>query len=194
MHGRDLASLLLVALLASAGAASAQDEEQDEDEDERSRPGIYFLARFSNNVLLDGGDYSTGADGAIGYRIHRWLAAELEGDWISGFEPSGLTRLVGGTYGPNARFFLRGGELQVYALAGLGATFFHARNTSLAPFDDAQWDMSGRFGVGVEWYVSDEVGLNFGPTFVVPFGANDAVGPEFSYVSIGLGAFLRLGE
>jgi len=195
MHGRDLALVLLLALLASVSPASAQDEEEEEEDDTYSRPGVYLLARFSNNVLLDGGDYSTGADGALGYVINRWLAAEVEGDWISGFDSAGGgTRLVGGTYGLNLKGFVRGGELQVYGLAGLGATFFHARNTALAPFDDPQWDMSARLGLGVNWYVSDEVGLNFGPTFVLPFGANDAVGPELSYVSVGIGAFLRFGE
>ena len=200
MHGRGLAlglHLLLVLWMAllTALSATAQDDEEEEEEDESSRPGFYLLARFTNNVLLDGGDYSTGAEGSVGYRIRPWLAAELTGDWVSGFDLSGGgTRLVAGTYGPTARFYPMRGRFQPYGLVGVGATFFDGRNTALAPYDQTQWDMSFRLGVGIDWYVSYEFGLNFGPTFVIPVGINDDLGVDHSYVSIGVGGFLRIGD
>jgi hypothetical protein len=209
-----IASCLSVAGLLLAAPAAAVDEEEAAGEDAEeeshddfySRPGVYLLAQFSNNILLtdngsttrtDAGEYSTGAAGAFGYRFSEHLAAELAGDWVSGWDArvAGQSKdLVGGTYGVNVKGYLKGGRVQPYGLLGLGATFMQTRNTQVGALNDAQWDMGIRVGFGLDWYVNEGLGLNVAPTFVIPVGANSHVGPGLTYMSIAIGGFIRFGD
>lgn len=197
-------ALALAGLLLAAPAAAQDDDEEEQGEDYYSRPGVYLLAQFSNNILVQSSGsvtrthagYSTGAAGALGYRINQYMAVEAAGDWVSGWDATVAqqgTDLVGGTYGINGKGYVMGGRLQPYGLLGLGATFMEARNTQVGPLSTAQWDMGVRIALGLDWYATEKLGLNFAPTVVIPVGINDSVGPQRTYVSVNFGAFLRFG-
>ncbi len=201
-------------LLAAPAAAQDEDEEPAEPEEAEEgegteelygRPGAYMLLQFTNNigtfsspeplVATSSGSYSTGVGGAFGYRINEHLAAELAGDWVTGWNVlvAGSSKdLMGGTYGVNVKGYLGGGRFQPYGLFGLGATFMEVQDTSLPVLSEAQWDMGIRIALGADWYVNDEVGLNFAPTLVIPVGINSEVA-DLLYVSIAIGGFLRFG-
>lgn len=203
-----IASTLAIASLLLAFPARAQDEDEDEEEEQefQVQPGFYLLAQFTNNigtfsspeatVQTSSGRYSTGAAGAFGYRIDEHLAAELSGDWISGWQVHAQgesTNLVGGSYGVNVKGYLKSGRIQPYGVLGLGATFMQVRNTQIPKLHTAQWDMSVRVGFGADWYLTRNLGLNISPTVVIPVGISDEVG-DLMYVSIAIGGFLRFGE
>lgn len=203
---RIVGALALAGLLLAAPAAAQDDDEEEGGGDYYSRPGVYLLAQFSNNVLVQSSGsvtgtrthsgYSTGAAGALGYRINEYAAVEAAGDWVSGWDATVAgqgTHLVGGTYGINGKGYLMGGRFQPYGLLGLGATFMEARDTQVGPLSTAQWDMGVRLALGLDWYVTEKLGLNFAPSVVIPVGINDSVGPQRTYVSVNFGAFLRFG-
>ena len=201
MHERMLAGILCATCLMATPARS-QDDEDAQEEDYYSRRGVYLQALFTNNVggyafpgsLENDAQYSTGVGGALGYRIHRHVAAEIYGDGVAGWSLKGpgidLGDTVSGTIGVNAKGYLGGGRFQPYALLGLGAAYAERVRTSVS--SGLEWDMAIRLGVGFDWYATDELGFSVTPMWVRPLG----VGADLSdreYVSIGFGAFLRFG-
>ena len=201
MHERMLAGILCVACLIAL-PARAQDDEAAHGEDLYSRQGVYLQALFTNNIggyafggaLDNDAQYSTGIGGALGYRIHEHVAAEIYGDWVAGWrlKGPGVDRgdAVAGTIGINAKGYLHGGRFQPYALFGLGAAYAERVRTRVS--SGLEWDMAIRLGVGFDWYATEEVGFTFAPMWVQPLGIGANLS-DFQYVSIGIGAFLRFG-
>ncbi len=186
---------------------AGEDEEPEEGEDRYARPGAYLQALFTNNIggyafpapFDDDAEYATGFGGALGYRIQEYVAAEVFGDFVTGWPlRSGsfdFGELVAGTIGVNAKGYLGGGRFQPYGLFGLAA-FYADQQASDTPLLNLSWDMAARLGVGADWYVNDELGVTAAAMYVRPFGIGTALGEgmeHFEYVSIAFGAFLRFG-
>lgn len=204
-RGAPVAAVLAGCLLAVSPAA-AQDHDEDDEEDFYSRSGVYVSAQFSNNfgtfdnpdpaISSDAGEYATGGYGSFGYRINKYLAGELAGDFVSGWKVRAAgrsERIVGGTYGPQLRAYLKGERFQPYGLAGVGATFMQLRNSKVSSLDDPVWDLSFRVGAGFDWYANEEIALSVQPTAVIPVGINEEVG-DLWYVSLNFGVLLRFGR
>lgn len=204
VRGARIAGLLAGCLLAVSPAA-AQDEEEEEDEpDWYSRKGVYLQTLFTSNVggyafpapFPDDPVYSTGVAAGLGYRIHKHLAAEVAGDWVSGWglgSMGGMDAgdLTAGTIGLNAKGYLKGGRFQPFGVLGLGAAYADVVRSSVNM--GLSWDMAARMGAGFEWYFNPELGMSFMTTYVRPVGIGDDL-DGVEYVSIGIGVFARFGR
>src|SRR5262245_60614606 len=109
-------------------AGEDQEEEPGDGEERYARSGVYLQALFTNNIggyafpapFDDDAEYATGFAGALGYRIQEHVAAEVFGDFVTGWPlQSGsfdFGELVAGTIGVSAKGYLHGGRLQPYGL------------------------------------------------------------------------------
>jgi opacity protein-like surface antigen len=114
----------------------------------------------------------------LGYRLFPWLATELQLEYAI----QGKTEIEGNEWFTHQVVFLTAnvkvpvvrGRLQPFLLAGGG--MFHAR------FEESRgeaWSPSYtgfglRAGGGIDFYFTENVWLNLGVTYVVPFG-DDAI-------------------
>ncbi len=193
---------LVAVAVAAPGAARAQDDELDEEEEEvveeedyYARSGAYFEALFTNNIgsyqlpaPLDDTKYSTGVAGGLGYRINTYTAVEVFGDWVSGFNLPGSDDYQTGLIGMNGRLYAKGGRWQPFLMAGLGASYVRG-----VLGNSTEWDLGVRLGAGLDFYINEELGISFVPMYVLPVGAGGTDLFDAQYVSIGIGAFIRLG-
>ncbi len=228
-------ALWLCGLLSLGGGAPAAAQEEDEfeiDAEVYNRSGFYLQALFTNNIgffdtptglgpvftNLDpaegpvgfqapGAQYSTGVYGAFGYRLSPLFAAEIGGDWVTGWQPEANPastpgsplNLTAGAFGLNGRVFWSSlwgaGRYQLSSLFGLNAVVMQDRNgVGASSLSSAQWDFGVRIApVTLDWYINEEVGLSLQPMLVIPTGANPGIS-ELYYFSIGIGGFLRFGE
>jgi hypothetical protein len=84
---------------------------------------------------------------------------------------------------PAARFVVVGGEpYRTEARLGFGATLARYSETTGSPLNVAPTSYSTRFGLGLDYYLSENVALNFGSEFVVNTAklSNDINGDETS--------------
>ena len=193
------------AMLALAGGlaalpAAAQDGPQD-----YARTGIYagvgieggVYTRFDHELEkgLPGFDFDTdaaaGFDVFAGYRVQRYVAAELEFEMlpraetrVSGFGKVGT--LETWTLTSNLKLLPFSGRVQPFAVAGVGA--LHAKvSANGSQADESEADFAARFGGGVDVYLTPQVVVWARSTYVLPTGDVDFV----DYVSFGGGLQYR---
>lgn len=134
-----------------------------------------------------------------GYRFLPYLAAEVEGDFLSGFDavvqtpagsgvaPFALT-VDGGAVTANALAYFPLGRIQPHAIVGLGGSWNQLRTTNPVGFTCSPsyywwWYCTGvyarladgggyvmRFGAGVDLYAAKDWAVNVDGTYVLPFG------------------------
>ena len=188
-------SLLLLVSTIAAGAARADDR------DEFSKNGVYFGIGASYGVplfepTLDNAFNGLGLDekvsnawglnSRLGYRFHKYLAAEVEYEWLQHFgmrvggASLGSVRLQ--TITANLKAIAPYGHWQPYVLAGFGATLARYSESSGSPLNVAPTSYSTRFGLGVDYYLTENIALNLGSEFVVNTAkiSNDINGDETS--------------
>ena len=201
-----IVALTVIALLGGASAAQANsrfDRLMAENGD-YARSGLYvggglvggFTTRLEgqlteipgvNNVEVDP---SFGLAGRLGARITPHLALEAHYEWMEDFETS-----VDGTEISETRTqaltgdvkgYLATGRVQPYLSAGLG--FLSARSDDpVSTFQKTDTDFAARFGGGVEFYVTENIGLSVDTGYVLPTGDVE----DLDYVSVGAGVFFR---
>jgi hypothetical protein len=159
--------------------------------DDYDRAGFYLGAggTYANADIIDAlvvgapeknlGD-SFGANGRIGYRGDRYLAVELQYEWLDGFRnlDSMSTTL-------NLRWFIPFGRFQPFIVTGVGASYLES------DFSQSTWelDITGRLGGGIEFYATRNVALILDATYMLT--ADNDIVEDFHYVSVGLGMIYR---
>lgn len=188
-------SLLLLASTIAAGAARADDR------DEYSKNGAYFGIGASYGVplfepSLDNAINGFGLDEKVsnawglnaraGYRFHKYLAGEVEYEWLQHFGMrvggAGLGSVRLQTITANLKAIAPYGHWQPYVLVGFGATLARYSETSGSPLNVQPTSYSTRFGLGVDYYLTQNIALNLGSEFVVNTAklSNDINGDESS--------------
>jgi len=166
------------------------------------------------NIKIDNtGGYQLRA----GYRINEWVAAELEWEHIINYAAKGQADWYDGariydsasakadlsTYAltANAKFFPLPGRFQPYALVGAGWLNVQSDQEQYKFEGDDAWtgaseygideDSFGmRFGLGLDAYITDEVGVAAEVGYVLPLTGNMA-DYDIEYVPMSLSLFYR---
>ncbi len=206
MSGKRSAATLVVLIFAAAFSAlpAAADGAADA-ETGTARTGLYAGVGVQGGVYTEfddelkdnipGFDFDTdpavGFDVFAGYRVHRYVAAELEFEMLPATDTdvSGLGKigtLETWTVTTNLKLLPLAGRVQPFALAGIGA--LHAKvSASGSPADESDADFAARFGGGVDVYVTDHIVVWARSTYVLPTGSVDFV----DYVDFGGGLQYR---
>lgn len=179
-------SFLVLASLSAVGAARAADD------DPYAKNGVYFGVGASYGVPLfepsldnalnglgvndEHVSNSWGTNGRLGYRFHKYMAVEAEHEWfahygmrISGpFGSASLGDVSLQTVTGNFKVIAPFQRWQPYVLVGFGATFANSDKPNTgSPIKIQHTSYSTRFGLGLDYYLSENVALNFGSEFVV---------------------------
>lgn len=170
----------LVMLLAIAPSTALA---QEEPEAELSRRGAYVGGSIAGMVPLFDADtpgLNSEQDGSfgwnfrVGYRAMRLLAVEFQYEEVDGFSTSGA--LQDGV--AKARILTANMRLiaplpdfpgHPYLLAGLGAGQYWVNNEigGISPLRGKQWELAGRFGAGLDYYVTPHIVVNLETTAIV---------------------------
>ena len=188
-------------LLLGSGVASAEPPPEDFNRDGYyvGVQGVYALEDFD----LTGArfDDEFGVNGHVGYRFLRNFAVEAEFEWIDGFDGTFGTALAGGsgkvdTYAilmntkiyPLARAFEQDSVLarfQPFAQVGFGWQW--GQRKGLGTTNKNTGDIVGRFGGGLEVYLTENFALTTNAVYALSGGKVD----DFRYLSIGWGVQWR---
>ena len=199
---RRIAQIGLALTLLGGFAAPAQAESSNAPDYARTGftvalGGVYAIEDFDGKFEDPAGvdrkfDDSAGVDLHFGYRAAPNLAFDFVYEWLEGFDSTAGspdveldTHLVT----VNAKFYALRGRFQPYASVGIGA---YIVNTEIfakrfdKPFSvDASF--TGRFGAGIEIYLTPHIALTLDSAYIVPTSPN---GGE-QYAAIGAGALYR---
>lgn len=158
--------------------------------------GVFALENFRDDaidVLGSGTDFdeSGGFSGRLGWRANRHLAAEIQHEWIEGFD---LQQFAGDhseirtwSTTANLKVYLATGLFQPYLVAGTGVTRGWVRNSPPGGVDFNEVEFVGRAGAGIDFYVTEALALNFEATYVAPTGDLN----DFDRVALGWGVQYR---
>ncbi len=204
------AAAALVGIICSSVALTADDEVDPADFARRGflvgGAGTHAWAVFEDDAEQDfqdqlGGavqlsvDDSFGFSGQVGYRCHRHFSAEVEVEWMAGFDGDitqpGFVQLGTVTYEPvvittNVKGYILTGRYQPFLLLGAGAMTSQMKmgeTTGLTPAQsdsESDVDFVMRFGGGIDVYATENWVVNLGVDYVLPFGDLDAL----DYVTI----------
>lgn len=137
-----------------------------------------------------------------GYRVKRWLAAELEYEWLDGFDNtldgSTIFKLRTHVVTANAKFLCPAfGRFQPYVLFGAGAAIFEVndRKDEGAGLESSSTGFAARASGGLDVYLTKNWLLNVEAGAAIPTNevANSAGGDleELFYVPIQVGVQYR---
>lgn len=150
---RDAAVCAALTLAAVAVCMAPSDSmAADEEENVNTRASFYALAggsytpdeNFSSSTPL-------GFNVRAGARFNRWFAIEAQLDWFKNDGEGHNPYMVGG----NTKVYPLAGPIQPYVIAGVGA--FTINNDARA---------MGRVGGGVEYYVTENIGVMLEATYM----------------------------
>jgi len=183
-------STLCVALLMSGPALA----------DVYSKPGVYAflggLTALESFPEVAGASYgnSYGFDARVGLRLNDYLAFEVEGNFLSGFDVDVPTQggtakfnLEGGNVTANAKVVLPLGRFQPYALVGIGGMWADLRTRDITgvtctPGFFGWWcagtttriDNGGsfvaKFGGGSDFWLTEDFALTLDAVYMMPTG------------------------
>jgi len=143
-------------------------------------------------------DNSLGFNGRVGYRCHPRFSAEVEVEWLHGFDADftqpGFVQLARVEVEPlvvtaNAKGYLLTGRYQPFLLVGMGAMSgeIKVRDPVGLAFTglDSQSEnvFAMRFGGGIDLYATKNIVVSLEADYVYPFGNLD----ELNYVTISWG-------
>ena len=125
-------------------------------------------------------DSSVGLDIRAGWRFGERFAIEGEYEWIDD-----LNGETGGVEIPavltaNGKVFLSRGDLQPWALAGMGLMYARVSDSLGEVHTGSNVGAVLRFGAGLDLHLSREVALTLGTTYLLPFGSIRELG-TFSF-------------
>jgi hypothetical protein len=186
--------------------ASAQDDGEDDGiQYDYVRSDFYVIAQGANHIGTFRGnptssistdtDHSMGAKGAFGYRINPHLAAEIQIDWVQELdvEVNGANKsLNGGGVTAQVKGYPLTGQIQPFGVLGLGVGGFEIRHNKETKFRNYQADLMLRFGLGVDYWFTDQVGMVFDGGYAWPTGASDDL-DDLDYVTFGWGFIIKFG-
>ena len=205
----------VVALWWMLGPAAAY--AQEEGEADFGRTGFYIGVGAALSQLLDAEERfeeefaaagldsanvdtksSVGINGRVGYRFHTHLAAEVEGDWHSGFDGDGANGAQTGkaefeplVFTTNLKGYLFKDRFQPYGVVGIGVMTGEFRITELfgdcVCYSERFTGFAARFGGGADLYITEHIVLNAEIRYVLPTGAAES----FDMISFGWGVQYR---
>ena len=177
----------LVGVAGSYAFATFEDDAQDELDDS------------AVNISVDD---SFGFNGRVGYRCNRRFSAEVQTEWLDGFDAdltqSRVDQLANITFEPlvvtaNVKGYFLTGRYQPFLLVGAGAMTadVNIRNPVGLAFtgidSESKNAFAMRFGGGIDLYATENVVVNLEVDYVFPFGKLD----DLRYVTIGWGVQYR---
>jgi opacity protein-like surface antigen len=138
--------------------------------------GIGVGFGFQNWDIPDSVDVDPGYgfDAWGGYKFNKWVATELQLEYLNGFEvdPFGI-KFQSVTFGGNLKVFplafVLADRIQPFVMAGPGFTWLDLIDAS----DVNELDFSARFGGGIDFYVTDNVALQVSSSYVLTTGDID---------------------
>ena len=143
-------------------------------------------------------DNSFGFNGRVGYRCHPRFSAEVEVEWLHGFdadlEQPGVAQLARVEVDPlvvtaNAKGYLLTGRYQPFLLLGLGAMSGDIKvkdpvGLSFTKIDSESENVFAmRFGGGIDLYATKNIVVSLEADYVMPFGNLD----DLNYVTFSWG-------
>jgi hypothetical protein len=152
-----------------------------------ARPGMYAqLNGVASFESFDGApsglfDTGVGASGRLGFRMLPEFAVEGLVEYSGDFVDSSGIDLSATLLSANARYYILAGRAQPYVTTGVGWGF---ASTNLGSDESG---FVGRFGGGLDFYVSESWGLTGEFAYNVASGDIDGL----DYLTLGWGAFLR---
>src|SRR5512145_1953826 len=176
----SLGAVLACLALVSPTAARAQDD--------YARNGAYvglagsfgIYTELDDDFGIDDVDEPLGLNARVGYRLHPHFSLEGEFEWLSDADlesdvgGDGEIESFVGTL--NGKAYPLTGQIQPFAILGLGYMEVDVDGES-------EGDFAARLGGGVDVYVTPNLVVNLGATYVTP--ADDLT--VFDFVSIGWG-------
>jgi opacity protein-like surface antigen len=142
---------------------------------------------------------SFGFAGRAGYRCHERVSAEVEVEWLDGFDGTAFLDGPGDRHKldfepvvvtVNAKGYLMTGRTQPFLRVGGGLLTVKTtlRNTATGESEsDHTTDFAMRFGGGIDFYATRNVVLTGNLDYLLPFGSLE----DLDFVSIGLGVEYR---
>jgi opacity protein-like surface antigen len=170
-----VASFSLVIGIAWAGAAVAEPEDHS-----GFYSGIGAGFGFDNFDGFGGIDIDAafGLDAWGGYQFNKWIATELQLEYLNGFDIAFIEGQAV-TFGANLKVFPLASVLtdciQPFVMAGPGFTWMQ--------FDAGvgnDLEFSARFGGGIDFYITDNVALQVSSSYVLTTGVLDGL----DYISL----------
>ena len=123
----------------------------------------------------------------VGYRISRYIAAEFDTEYLTGFDISvagiGFEKFDGLAFTTNARLYPITGRFQPYAFFGVG--LLHAHADRLGAHHDTYFAL--RAGGGLEAYLTESIFLDAGVVYLAQFGGFSNLALDFVEVRGALG-------
>ncbi len=183
--------------LVCATVAQAADERAEEDEFARRGwlvgvAGSYAIETFEDDAESDlHVDNSLGFNGRVGYRCHRWLSAEVEVEWLNGFEADvsapGFGKFATIDVEPlvvtaNLKGYFLTGRYQPFLLVGGGVMTAEFKSRGVAGSITLN-EFTMRFGGGIDLYATKNVVVTVGADYVLPVDNLK----DLDYISIGWG-------
>jgi opacity protein-like surface antigen len=139
-----------------------------------------------------------GANARAGYRFHKFLALEAEYEWMKSFNMSvagvDIGHMQTQVATANLKVIAPFGAFQPYVLAGAGMIFTTVDKAFALDYDVANGVLAGRFGAGIDYWVTQNLSLNLGGEVVVdgakitgPPGLSSGRGIDYFSAQFGLG-------
>jgi opacity protein-like surface antigen len=142
---------------------------------------------------------SFGFNGHVGYRCHSRVSAEVEVEWLDGFNGTAFQDGAGKIYSANIepvvvttnlKGFLMTGRYQPFLQVGAGVMTAETklRNLTVSGSESNRTtEFAMRFGGGLEFYATKHIVLTLDTDYVLPFGDLE----NLDYVTIGWGLQYR---
>ena len=154
------------------------------DDDPYNRSGGYIGVGGSYALPLSGNSFddafkplnadvsrSWGAHATAGYRFNKWLATEVEYEWMKGFNTRAAGIAVADIQTQTATVNLKVtapyGQWQPYFLVGGGATWASLDKDFFNNLDVTTPSFTARFGAGLDFYFTPNFYLNIGTDVLV---------------------------
>lgn len=181
---------------------------------EFSRSGFYVGAGglYTQNGLIEdqladlipigiGVDDSWGVSGQLGYRAFSFLAAELEYDYVDGYNISAfgtdLLELRGHLLTGNVKWIMPFWRIQPYLLGGIGFMHWDLGDKLGLGIDEVSTDFAVRTGGGLDFHLTSQISLNVSAEFVwtdteiaSPIPGSNTV-DYLAYITVGAGVQYR---
>jgi len=174
-----------------AGSPGAHGVEQEELPFSDAR--TYLLVGGSNGIELfhqpatDSADNGVGFNLRFGKRVASHFAVESQFDRVSGYDSTASGANIW-TIGTNVKAFLLTDRVQPYMLVGMGGIFATGKVLEMGKVVDVNGNgFMGRFGVGLDVYATERIGISLESAYVLPTsGASD-----FENITISWSLFYR---
>jgi opacity protein-like surface antigen len=187
---------LVVALAVLPGAAAADDDDFSRSGAYVGIGGVYTLNSLIEDQVDDAFpgfdidvDDSAGVSAVLGYRMLPFLSAELQYEYIDGFDISAAgTKLVtvrAHTVTGNLKAIAPIWRVQPYLLAGAGVVRWDFDDkTGLGLVSGGETAFAGRVGAGADLYLTRNIVLNAGVNAVLTDTSIDALpgGDDIDYL------------